>query len=75
MKPLPEDLLASIEKGDFKEPVDDRTVKVCKLLLGYIHENSRDIRRLEDKLDRVDKLATSLLKFAENMFSTTKKSE
>lgn len=51
---------------------DDSNTKACKLLLGYINDNSNNIRRLEDKLDRVDKLATGLLNFAENLFNIKK---
>ncbi len=67
MEPRPDGLLIHV--------TDDSNTKACKLLLGYINENSRDIKRLEDKLDRVDKLATFLLEFAESMFNTKKLGE
>ncbi len=79
MKPQPVGLsLGSIKVAKeciIGEPVDDRVVAACKILLNDIHKNARDIRILEAKLDRVDKLATGLLNFAHDVFSTKKSEE
>lgn len=74
MKPRPGDL-PTFGGGGFKEPVDNRVLNACKMLLDDIHKNARDIKKLEAKLDRVDKLAVGLLNFAEDMFSTKKSGE